>query len=139
MKKIFDDNIANRLNRLEVDLPPNDWDVLLAKMPAKKRRAIPIWYYVSAASVVLLLGFGSLFMLYNDSPRGNSRELTAKVVSDSNIDAYSLSTSRVTGMPVQRLTMSAISSSVTSSRSRRPDALSFSASDSFAFSSSSSF
>lgn len=89
MKKIFDDNIANRLNRFEVDLPPNDWDVLLAKMPAKKRRAIPIWYYVSAASVVLLLGFGSLFMLYNDSPQGNSRELTAKVVSDSNIDAYS--------------------------------------------------
>ena len=89
MKKIFDDNIANRLNRLEVDLPPNDWDVLLAKMPAKKRRAIPIWYYMSAASVVLLLGFGSLFMLYNDSPKVNSRELTAKVVSDSNIDAYS--------------------------------------------------
>ena len=89
MKKIFDDNIANRLNRLEVDLPPNDWDVLLAKMPAKKRRAIPIWYYVSAASVVLLLGFGSLFMLYNDSPQVNSRELTAKVVSNSNIDAYS--------------------------------------------------
>lgn len=89
MKKIFDDNIANRLNRFEVDLPPNDWDVLLAKMPAKKRRAIPIWYYVSAASVVLLLGFGSLFMLYNDSPQVNSRELTAKVVSNSNIDAYS--------------------------------------------------
>ena len=89
MKKIFDDNIANRLNRFEVDLPPNDWDVLLAKMPAKKRRTIPIWYYVSAASVVLLLGFGSLFMLYNDSPQVNSRELTAKVVSDSNIGAYS--------------------------------------------------
>jgi len=89
MKKIFDDNIANRLNRFEVDLPPNDWDVLLAKMPAKKRRAIPIWYYVSAASVVLLLGFGSLFMLYNDSPQGNSQEFTAKVVSNSNIDAYS--------------------------------------------------
>ena len=88
MKKIFDDNIANQLNQLEVDLPQNDWDVLLAKMPTKKRRTIPIWYYVSAASVVLLLGFGSLFMLYNDSTKGNSRELTAKVVSDSNIDAY---------------------------------------------------
>ncbi len=89
MKKIFDDNIANRLNRLEVDLPPNDWDVLLAKMPAKKRRAIPIWYYVSAASVVLLLGFGSLFILYNDSTKGNNQEFTAKVVSDSDINAYS--------------------------------------------------
>ena len=41
MKKIFDDNIANQLNQLEVDLPQNDWDVLLAKMPTKKHRAIP--------------------------------------------------------------------------------------------------
>ena len=89
MKKIFDDNIANRLNRFEVDLPKNDWDVLLAKMPTKKRRAIPIWYYVSAASVVLLLGFGSLFILYNDSTKGNNQEFTAKVVSDSDINDYS--------------------------------------------------
>ena len=89
MKKIFDDNIANQLNQLEVDLPQNDWDVLLAKMPTKKRRTIPIWYYVSAASVVLLLGFGSLFMLYNDSTKGNNQEFTAKVVSDSDINAYS--------------------------------------------------
>ena len=89
MKKIFDDNIANQLNQLEVDLPQNDWDVLLAKIPTKKRRTIPIWYYVSAASVVLLLGFGSLFMLYNDSTKGNNQEFTAKVVSDSDINAYS--------------------------------------------------
>ena len=89
MKKIFDDNIANQLNQLEVDLPQNDWDVLLAKIPTKKRRAIPIWYYVSAASVVLLLGFGSLFILYNDSAKGNSQQFTAKVVSDSKTDAYS--------------------------------------------------
>lgn len=89
MKKIFDDNIANRLNQLEVDLPQNDWDVLLAKMPTKKRRTIPIWYYVSAASVVLLLGFGSLFMLYNDSTKGNNQEFTAKVVYDSKTDTYS--------------------------------------------------
>ncbi len=89
MKKIFDDNIANQLNQLEVDLPQNDWDVLLAKIPTKKRRAIPIWYYVSAASVVLLLGFGSLFMLYNDSTKGNSQQFTAKVVSDSKTDTYS--------------------------------------------------
>ena len=89
MKKIFDDNIANQLNQLEVDLPQNDWDVLLAKMPTKKHRAIPIRYYVSAASVVLLLGFGSLFMLYNDSTKGNNQEFTAKVVSDSKTDAYS--------------------------------------------------
>lgn len=88
MKKIFDDNIANQLNQLEVDLPQNDWDVLLAKMPTKKRRTIPIWYYVSAASVVLLLGFGSLFMLYNDSTKGNNQEFTAKVVSDSKTDTY---------------------------------------------------
>ena len=89
MKKIFDDNIANQLNQLEVDLPKNDWDVLLAKKLTKKRRTIPIWYYVSAASVVLLLGFGSLFMLYNDSTKGNNQEFTAKVVSDSDINAYS--------------------------------------------------
>lgn len=89
MKKIFDDNIANQLNQLEVDLPQNDWDVLLAKISTKKRRAIPIWYYVSAASVVLLLGFGSLFILYNDSSKGNSQQFTAKVVSDSKTDAYS--------------------------------------------------
>ena len=89
MKKIFDDNIANQLNQLEVDLPKNDWDVLLAKMPTKKHRTIPIWYYVSAASVVLLLGFGSLFMLYNDSTKGNNQEFTAKVVSDSKTDTYS--------------------------------------------------
>jgi hypothetical protein len=89
MKKIFDDNIANQLNQLEVDLPQNDWDVLLAKIPTKKRRAIPIWYYISAASVVLLLGFGSLFMLYNDSTKGNNQEFTAKVVSDSKTDTYS--------------------------------------------------
>ena len=89
MKKIFDDNIANQLNQLEVDLPQNDWDVLLAKIPTKKRRAIPIWYYVSAASVVLLLGFGSLFILYNDSAKGNSQEFTAKVVSDGKTDTYS--------------------------------------------------
>ena len=89
MKKIFDDNIANQLNQLEVDLPKNDWDVLLAKMPTKKRRTIPIWYYVSAASVVLLLGFGSLFMLYNDSTKGNNQEFTAKVISGSKTDTYS--------------------------------------------------
>ena len=89
MKKIFDDNIANQLNQLEVDLPQNDWDVLLAKMPTKKHRAIPIRYYVSAASVVLLLGFGSLFMLYNDSTKGNNQEFTAKVISDSKTDTYS--------------------------------------------------
>lgn len=89
MKKIFDDNIANQLNQLEVDLPQNDWDVLLAKMPTKKHRAIPIRYYVSAASVVLLLGFGSLFMLYNDSTKGNNQEFTAKVVSGSKTDTYS--------------------------------------------------
>ena len=89
MKKIFDDNIANQLNQLEVDLPQNDWDVLLAKMPTKKHRVIPIRYYVSAASVVLLLGFGSLFMLYNDSTKGNNQEFTAKVVSGSKTDTYS--------------------------------------------------
>lgn len=61
MKKVFDDEIIDQLNRFEVDLPENDWAELMAKMP-KKRRMLPLWQYGIAASVAILLGTGVLFV-----------------------------------------------------------------------------
>ena len=61
MKKVFDDEIIDQLNRFEVDLPENDWAELMAKMP-KKRRILPLWQYGIAASVAILLGTGVLFV-----------------------------------------------------------------------------
>ena len=61
MKKVFDDEIIDQLNRFEVDLPENDWAELMAKMP-KKRRMLPLWLYGIAASVAILLGTGVLFV-----------------------------------------------------------------------------
>lgn len=67
MKKIFDDIIIEKLNNVEVNLPQDDWETLLAKMPAKPRRVVPLWYYVAAASIVLLIGFGAFVMFFEQS------------------------------------------------------------------------
>lgn len=81
MKKIFDDKTIEQLNSFETDLPPGDWEALLAKMP-KKRKPIPIWWYGIAASVAILLGTGALFVF---APRstGNSTSQHIAQVSDS--------------------------------------------------------
>ncbi len=68
MNKLFDEKTIEKLNGFEVDLPPNDWSVLLAKMP-KKRKPVPIWYYAIAASLAILLGIGSVMYLYRDTDK----------------------------------------------------------------------
>lgn len=68
MNKLFDEKTIEKLNGFEVDLPPNDWSVLLAKMP-KKRKPVPIWYYAIAASLAILLGIGSVMFLYRDTDK----------------------------------------------------------------------
>lgn len=67
MKKIFDDKTVERLNGFEVDLPADDWGALLAKMPAKRGRAIPLWRYAVAASVVVLLGLGTFIIFFQQN------------------------------------------------------------------------
>lgn len=78
MNKLFDEKTIEKLNNFEVDLPQDDWGVLLAKMP-KRRRRVPLWYYAIAASVTILLGIVSIMFLYRE-PSGHT-PVVAKVAS----------------------------------------------------------
>jgi len=83
MKKVFDDEIIDQLNRFEVDLPENDWAELMAKMP-KKRRMLPLWQYGIAASVAILLGTGVLFV-FKVSNRNSMQQPIAELADHSQI------------------------------------------------------
>ena len=83
MKKVFDDEIIDQLNRFEVDLPENDWAELMAKMP-KKRRMLPLWLYGIAASVAILLGTGVLFV-FKVSNRNSMQQPIAELSDHSQI------------------------------------------------------
>ncbi|MDR3328217.1 MAG: PorT family protein [Prevotellaceae bacterium] len=57
-----------------MELPPDDWDVLVSKMEQKHRRVIPLWWF-AAAGIAVLLCLGGLIGLYNTH---SSKKLVAE-------------------------------------------------------------
>jgi hypothetical protein len=75
---IFDENLIKQVQNFSVELPDNDWEVLLAKMEAKKTKRIVLWRkYAVAASLTLLLGLSGLIRWYKSA---DNEQFVAKQV-----------------------------------------------------------
>lgn len=84
--KELDDLFRNKLNGLEVEPSGNVWGNILAGLDGDKKKK-PLWAYISAAaSVVVIVTAGILFMQQEDKPEENTERVTkvqpAKKVAD---------------------------------------------------------
>ncbi len=81
MKKLFDSKTIDKINRIEVDLPKDDFEVLFAKMSSAKRTfIIPLWGYYVAASISIVLVVGSLLGYIYNMPN-HQTQIVAKSIS----------------------------------------------------------